>query len=458
MSTTFEDRDEFGRISTAIKIANLIKSDIDVSPILVDGGWGTGKTEFCVKFVSFLKSSHPNLTPVYINAFEYDHTDDPFTVLIAKVASVAPVENTAKERFINSAVPVAKVFAKAIGRSAISWALKAEADSVVTEIKEAVETGANEILDIGIKDTFERFEKLDDNLKILRQAIKDVASDKQIVVIVDELDRCKPSFALEFLEKVKHVFNVENINFVFATNLKQMQAIVKNTYGSTINSQEYLDKFFNLKINFSNRRSVTSHEVYLTNNGLLVFEQEMLKHEDMTEVFEEGLLSRRLIAELFEMRNISLREAKTFSRHLCIQNALDSNSIGKSASHHTQLSTIFGTYLYLFEPELADSLLSDYIERPNLESIFGFSISALSSSGAPIKDPLQMMLAILFVDAKSLIVESVEIAEKKVQPSHPAYTEVVINNLLKATYSNNDLGAARRANKIKEAIMNLSAI
>lgn len=43
----FDGRDEFSRKSVAEKAIKLLKSDIDVSPMIIDGNWGAGKTEFC---------------------------------------------------------------------------------------------------------------------------------------------------------------------------------------------------------------------------------------------------------------------------------------------------------------------------------------------------------------------------------------------------------------------------
>lgn len=51
---TFTDRDEFQRKAVAEKVSRLLNSDIDVSPMIVDGSWGTGKTEFCHKLINMM--------------------------------------------------------------------------------------------------------------------------------------------------------------------------------------------------------------------------------------------------------------------------------------------------------------------------------------------------------------------------------------------------------------------
>ena len=52
---TFQTRDEFNRRPFAERIINLLKSDIDISPMAIDGAWGTGKSEFCIKTLRLIE-------------------------------------------------------------------------------------------------------------------------------------------------------------------------------------------------------------------------------------------------------------------------------------------------------------------------------------------------------------------------------------------------------------------
>ena len=65
-----------------------------------------------------------------------------------------------------------------------------------------------------------------------------------LVIIIDELDRCRPLFALSLLERVKHLFLVEGVSFVFVTNMPQIEAVVAGTYGANTDAKIYLEKFF----------------------------------------------------------------------------------------------------------------------------------------------------------------------------------------------------------------------
>lgn len=64
------------------------------------------------------------------------------------------------------------------------------------------------------------------------------------MIFVDELDRCKPSFAVQLLERIKHYFGHEKITFVFSVNVSELQYTIKKFYGADFNGTRYLDNFF----------------------------------------------------------------------------------------------------------------------------------------------------------------------------------------------------------------------
>ena len=86
LEKTFATHDEFNRKPIAENIIRLLTSPIDLSPMVIDGGWGTGKTEFCQKLVRLMQQ-HPNFQPVYIDAFRSDHSGEPLLALLAEADS-----------------------------------------------------------------------------------------------------------------------------------------------------------------------------------------------------------------------------------------------------------------------------------------------------------------------------------------------------------------------------------
>ena len=70
----------------------------------------------------------------------------------------------------------------------------------------------------------------------------------RLVIFIDELDRCRPDYAVNLLERIKHYFSNENVTYVFSVNIDELQHTIKRFYGDGFNSTEYLDRFFDLTI------------------------------------------------------------------------------------------------------------------------------------------------------------------------------------------------------------------
>lgn len=71
-----------------------------------------------------------------------------------------------------------------------------------------------------------------------------------LVVIIDELDRCRPDFALGTLEALKHFFRADRLHFVLVTNLEQLQSFVASKYGIGDRGAEYLQKYYDFVVHF----------------------------------------------------------------------------------------------------------------------------------------------------------------------------------------------------------------
>ena len=77
-------------------------------------------------------------------------------------------------------------------------------------------------------------------------AIQPEDSSKPLLFFIDELDRCRPTFAIEMLERIKHLFDVKNMVFVLSIDKKQLEAITAAVYGERIDASEYLRRFIDL--------------------------------------------------------------------------------------------------------------------------------------------------------------------------------------------------------------------
>lgn len=69
-----------------------------------------------------------------------------------------------------------------------------------------------------------------------------------LIFVIDELDRCRPDFALEILEVIKHFFSVLHVHFVLGVNLNALEYSVKARYGADFDASSYLRKFISFSL------------------------------------------------------------------------------------------------------------------------------------------------------------------------------------------------------------------
>lgn len=94
----------------------------------------------------------------------------------------------------------------------------------------------------------------------------------RLVVFIDELDRCKPSYAVQILERIKHYFSNDRITFVFSVNVDELQHTVKRYYGEGFDACRYLDRFFDYRMELPPANMVKYYREIGLDNGEWVFE------------------------------------------------------------------------------------------------------------------------------------------------------------------------------------------
>ncbi|MCS6316194.1 MAG: hypothetical protein H8K05_00090, partial [Nitrospira sp.] len=99
-----------------------------------------------------------------------------------------------------------------------------------------------EIEKVAIKSFKDRMNKA---IKAIRSA--GPSKDKPIVFFIDELDRGRPTYAIELLERIKHVFDIESIVFVIAIDKMQLGHSIRAVYGKGLDVDGYLRRFLDLE-------------------------------------------------------------------------------------------------------------------------------------------------------------------------------------------------------------------
>ncbi|WP_157953764.1 KAP family P-loop NTPase fold protein [Ignatzschineria cameli] len=367
-------RDEFNRQPIAKKIIDLLTSEIDLSPMIIDGDWGTGKSEFCHKLINKFKAEHDQSQLLYIDAFQADHADNPLMTIIAEIMTLIP-EKSAKTSFLKKALPVIRYGTKAILKAGVGHVLRENAENIAEGLEESIQDAANTAIDATVTAILKDHEEAEKNLKALQILLAELAEDEPIIIFIDELDRCRPDFSVHMLEVIKHTFDVKNVKFVLITNTIQLRASINHAYGKTIDAARYLDKFIKFTIQLPEKVVGFSYEPKLASveyfNQLVAQSSNLNSTELKSDNNGVVLFTHRLI----ESKNLSLREVETFVRHLEVANILGIGLCEGTIWGYILLN-IIGVFTDCFEPKLVRDIYQNNVDAFDLFGLIGIDGSS----------------------------------------------------------------------------------
>lgn len=224
--------------------------------VAIDGEWGIGKTWFGQNLKTLIDSKS-EFGSIWIDAFQADWIDDPALTLISSMG--AGLDDAQRKSFFDSAAPL---IARAVPN--LIKAVAKTAGNFVGVDKEVIDTAADilkdeaeELIRAKLDELAEREKVLEHLKKLLADHVKK-AKGQKVVVIVDELDRCSPAYAIRLLERLKHLFDIEGVIFLLLWNRNQIKQAVEAFYGAGTNGVMYLDKFIDYPIAMPITNSSTS--------------------------------------------------------------------------------------------------------------------------------------------------------------------------------------------------------
>lgn len=246
-------KDTISRNENIFHFVNILNSIDSSCSIALDGGWGSGKT-FFVKQVQLVLEAHNDVLSfdnkndkeiikelyacfskfqeiepqmcVYYDAWENDNDDDPMMSLVYTI--IKSVENCVE---LENNLNIPKVAA-----SILEFFTNKRWSNLVENLK-----GNSPLKEINTSKAVEEQVK-----EFFYELFKEHGN--RLIVFVDELDRCKPSYAVKVLERIKHYFTNDRITFVFSINTSELQHTIRKHYGNDFNADRYLDRFFDWRL------------------------------------------------------------------------------------------------------------------------------------------------------------------------------------------------------------------
>lgn len=236
------NREPFGHILTS-----LISGMEEGGVVSLNNEWGTGKSTFLKMWKQQL--SNDGFITLEFNAWENDYEDNPLIPLISEIKdSIGKKDEGSFERILEVGSKLLLEGGGMIAKKAIS---KIVGDRGADNLVDIVTGQAEEILKEEISVYKQKKSSLTEFKKLLGNYLAEIDNQKlPLVFIIDELDRCRPDYAVKVLESIKHMFSVPNIVFIVSIDKTQLMHSINGFYGSeNINSEEYLRRFFDLELN-----------------------------------------------------------------------------------------------------------------------------------------------------------------------------------------------------------------
>ncbi|MDV6340786.1 P-loop NTPase fold protein [Nitrosomonas sp. Is24] len=270
--------------------------------LAIDSPWGTGKTTFIQMWQAHLKLNE--YICIYFNSWESDFASDPLIVFLGEIENFVKASGLSTTEF-NEVFEKTKKIATGVAKRALPVAGKILTAGLL-EMDDFSEKALSELSSDLVKDAIDEYQALNHlNKKFhvsLTTAVEKLKASKgskdKIIIFVDEIDRCRPTYAIELLERIKHLFNVPNVIFVLSLDKDQLNTSLSVVYGQEINADEYLRRFIDLEFSLpkANAAQFTRH-LYRKFDFLSFFlNRQDGQHEekDLVELFTE-------LSDLFDL-------------------------------------------------------------------------------------------------------------------------------------------------------------
>jgi len=221
----------------------------------VNSPWGAGKSFFLKRWAESLSERH---VCVSFNAWETDYSTEPLVALVTcieqQTADPLQLDATkAGKTLIAASSTLIKKATPLILKGLVRKVSGVELDEIFGE---GGEEAATSIVESLIKEQAETARNVEgfksEVLKRLAAAAENRNKSAPAFIFIDELDRCRPTYAIELLERVKHFFELADCRFIIASDSEQLAHSIRAVYGEGFSSEKYLNRFFDAEFRLDN--------------------------------------------------------------------------------------------------------------------------------------------------------------------------------------------------------------
>ena len=372
------ENDLLGRKESVEVLTHLVGNLEGPCVLAVNAAWGDGKTTFLKIWAQHLRKQ--GFPVVEFNAWETDFSGDPFVALSAELTGSL---HKYTDGPLATMIADTKKKAKEVLRRIVPGVIRL-ATTGILDVGPLLEKEVSQALASYAKDRLSEYQKSQESVEAFRRVLRDMAEKLSVqkghplVVMIDELDRCRPSYAIELLEVAKHLFSVDHIVFVLAVNRSELAHSIRALYGSDFDAEGYLRRFFDVDFRLPEPDRKSFIDAMMDTQQIKKHFGEALQpnieHVPQNRADDDAAKARTLLQDFLSASNFSLRQiGQTIHRLGLVFASLrsDQRSLPITAVVALILRTLDAERYHRFcSGEVSDQdLIEGVFERPEIQAL-----------------------------------------------------------------------------------------
>ena len=311
--------DLLGRESFGDGLTRLVDYGAGTGVVLIHAAWGSGKTTFLRMWTQ--QARNDGKVVASLNAWDGDYRDNPLEYIAERLASelerevprscLGRLRNRLHQFFGFLRRSMRRVLqvgpaATAAADAGAGWVVAIALVQLIRSLRTVKSADPGDV---------RRIESVRASLQRAAAAVRRRRTGQRrgrFVVVDDELDRCRPDYAVRFLEAVKHVFEVEHVTFVLAANVTDFAKAIRGVYGDGFDGERYLERFYDIRLHLP--EGTREHFVDSVVNDPRLLEQS--ERDAAMGGLEESFSAEEVVAYLLRHSTLSLREVHKTLKHI----------------------------------------------------------------------------------------------------------------------------------------------
>lgn len=331
------------------------------SPIVlsVNAPWGQGKTTFLEMLHAQLMNKEHN--SIYFSAWETDFASDPLQAFLGEInEKIEALINGDEEK--NKAWETTKKAGSHILKKGIPALIKVGTAGIL-DAEKIIEDESSKMMEGLTKDFLAEYTKNKEAISQFKSGVSKVLSNDgseatRLFIFIDELDRCRPTYAIELLERIKHLLDIEGLVFVLAMDKIQLSHSVKRIYGAEFEAIGYLRRFIDIEYTLpENDLDAFVDQLYI-NFGFNDFFQKRLQYREFQYDKDHLKDTFKLLANA---KKLSLREVEQlFAKiNLVIQSTAENTYLHPALLAFLLIAKEYHYNDYINKGDTPEKLISD---------------------------------------------------------------------------------------------------